>query len=58
MNFEDQCRLANMLIRVNPETTIKDFLAEIAEFDRKLRRNELDRRAWQVRIKRQQKQTA
>jgi hypothetical protein len=59
MNFDDQCRLANMLIVTRPDTTIKEYLAEISEFDRKQRRNEMDRRAWQVRIKRQhEKQTA
>lgn len=57
MNFDDQCRLANMLIRTNPDTTIKDYLAEIAEFDRKARRNEMDRRNAILRAKRE-KQTA
>lgn len=53
MIFEDQCRLVNMLIKINPDTTIKDYLVEIEEFDKKQRRNEMDRRNYMLRAKRE-----
>lgn len=45
--------MVNMLIKINPDTTIKDYLVEIEEFDKKQRRNEMDRRNYMLRAKRE-----
>ena len=59
MTFEDQVRLAKMMIRTQPECTIKDFVAEVTEFDRKQEENIRARVAHFERVKRKlRKQTA